>query len=206
MKWSREDAAQYLKDLYINNGETRLLEITGEQARGTFAVRAFTATSTATLGGFTSMSNLASRIAFFRLHMGYNYMRYSYPEKATRRQKEKARNEAAEAYALAEMKAEELGLVITWEPDECEPFDDDGNAQSVVCAYAAKDAELEYPSLVNVHRGAKPLGVLGGVSKGDRNWERTIRVQVFMMALEMLDNEAQEAADELASRATYAAG
>lgn len=145
--------------------------------------------------------DLATRIAFFRVHVGY-----SHPAKATRRQKERARNEAAEAYALAEMKAEELGLVISWEPDQCEPFDEEGTAQSVVCAYAAEDAELEFPSLVNVHRGAKPLGVLGGVSSGDRNWSRVIEVEVFMQALETLDNEAQEAANELASRATYAAG
>ena len=109
--------------------------------------------------------------------------------------------------ARAEHRAETLGLVCSYEPDEVIPWDEeDGTPLAQLVVWRAEDVQWEL-KMFSVKHGARCLAVMGGIRRDSpREHVRVLTAEVYQLALEALDAEVQAAADELAGRATYASG
>ena len=148
-----------------------------------------------------SHQSLEERIAFFREHTGF-----SYPASATRSQKAKARLSVATDLANAEIEAERLGLVCGWEPDDFANPETGEYDCACLVVWRADDVSWEL-DMFSVRKGAHCIAALGGIERNSsREFIRLQTAEVYRMALDEIDAEYQLAADELASRATYAAG
>jgi hypothetical protein len=148
-------------------------------------------------------ADLSPAEVFFFNHAGYSYRPPQTPRQG--------RIECAKALALAEKRAKEIGLVFTWEP-ECEPWDGDvplaptDLLEWCACFMPNEDCE-RYP---NDYRKGHCLASLGMVATTgyDDPYRRVVEAELALEALDTLDREADEratiAANELASRATFA--
>lgn len=122
---------------------------------------------------------LESRYRFFRAHAGYR-VGFS----------------AADAMTLAraEQAAEDLGLTIEWD-DEDMPWDGDCPAPTI-----------HVMACVRHPRSGHVIASLGSI--GLESWRdpyvRVVSAELFSEALDTLSDEAREAAELLASRATLA--
>jgi hypothetical protein len=143
--------------------------------------------------------SLQDRIAFFRQHMGY-----SYPAGATPYVKGRERTRQARELALAEMRAEALDLKVVNE-DELEAWDNMPGETApeyvfCVCVYGPEDDNGKREFLDS-------LGMVG-VNRLDDPYLRVVAAELCEQALATLDarfeKTAQEAANELAARATFA--
>ena len=101
--------------------------------------------------------------------------------------------------ASAEIDAEGK-LVVGWEPDDYEP----DCAMLVVWREEDVHWELE---MFSTRRGAHCITAMGGIARNaSRDYVRLLTAELLIEAFAILDSEEQVKADELASRATYAAG
>lgn len=114
--------------------------------------------------------------------------------------------QCALAYARAEQAAERRGLVALYE-DELEAWDGECPApRYLVCVVVYRTRDVNRHGVPRV--GADCLASLGmvGVDEYHDPYLRECAAQCFADALDALDAEDQEHANELAARGTYAAG
>lgn len=108
-------------------------------------------------------------------------------------------------YAHAERKAESLGLTCVMQ-DEQEPWDGDCPAPKFVLWCAVfKDSDIDHHG--QSYRKSTWIASVGmvGVNSMRDPYLRVVAAELYVEALDVLDQEHQAEADELASRATYAA-
>lgn len=142
--------------------------------------------------------------AFFLKHAGY-----SYPTGADARTRLIYKRQNARALAFAEAKANvKLAYILE---DEAEQWDGDYEPPRDcywVAVYKTEHVDEREGRALRGHEGDWLASVgMVGVNDGPRDpYIRVVVAQLYLEALESLDREYQAEADELASRATYAAG